>query len=58
MQGVPCREFRAPSSVWSTPTSSPRDLAAAILVIVFGQHIEDVIQLTWNDVTVTDDAAP
>jgi hypothetical protein len=32
-----------------------RDRAAAILVIVFGQHIEDVIQLTWNDVTVTDD---
>ena len=31
-----------------------RDRAAAILVIVFGQRIEDVIQLTWNDVTVTD----
>jgi integrase len=29
---------------------------AAVLIIVFGQHIEDVIQLTWNDVTVTDDA--
>ena len=28
---------------------------AAILVIVFGQRIEDVIQLTWNDATVTDD---
>jgi integrase len=33
----------------------PSDRAAAILVIVFGQRIEDVIQLTWNDVTVTDD---
>lgn len=32
-----------------------RDRAAAILVIVFGQHIEDVVQLTWDDVTVTDD---
>lgn len=32
-----------------------RDRAAAILVIVFGQHIEDVIQLTWDDVAVTDD---
>lgn len=32
-----------------------RDRAAAILVVVFGQHIEDVVQLTWNDVTVTDD---
>lgn len=50
-----------PSSVWSTPTVvhtdelTARDRAAAILVIVFGQRIEDVIQLTWNDVTVTDD---
>lgn len=32
-----------------------RDRAAAILVIVFGQHIEDVVQLTWADVTVTDE---
>lgn len=32
-----------------------RDRAAAILVIVFGQHIEDVIQLTWDDVTATDE---
>lgn len=32
-----------------------RDRAAAILVIVFGQHIEDVVELTWDDVTVTDD---
>lgn len=32
-----------------------RDRAAAILVIVFGQHIEDVARLTWDDVTVTDE---
>lgn len=32
-----------------------RDRAAAILVLVFGQHIEDVVKLTWDDVTVTDD---
>lgn len=32
-----------------------RDRAAAILVLVFGQHIEDVIRLTWDDVTVIDD---
>lgn len=32
-----------------------RDRAAATLVIVFGQQIEDVIRLTWDDVTVTDD---
>ncbi|MEV5961158.1 hypothetical protein AB0L70_05305 [Kribbella sp. NPDC051952] len=38
-----------------TDELTARDRAAAILVIVFGQHIEDVIQLTWDDVTVTDD---
>ena len=37
-----------------TDELTARDRAAAILVIVFGQRIEDVIQLTWNDVTVTD----
>jgi hypothetical protein len=31
----------------------PRDRAAAILVLVFAQQIKDVIQLTWDDVTVT-----
>src|SRR5262245_4969747 len=40
-----------------TDELTARDRAAAILVIVFGQHIEDVIQLTWDDVTVTDDVA-
>ncbi|WP_344368893.1 Fis family transcriptional regulator [Agromyces tropicus] len=38
-----------------TDELSVRDRAAAILVIVFGQHIEHVVRLTWNDVTVTDD---
>lgn len=32
-----------------------RDRAAAILVVVFGQQIEEVIRLTWDDVTVTDE---
>ncbi|WP_217905984.1 Fis family transcriptional regulator [Kocuria salina] len=32
-----------------------RDRAAAILVLVFGQQIEDVVKLTWQDVTVTDE---
>jgi hypothetical protein len=35
-----------------------RDRAAAILVIVFGQQIEDVIRLTWDDVTVTEELVP
>lgn len=34
---------------------SMRDRAAAILVIVFGQHIENVVQLIWNDIIVADD---
>lgn len=34
---------------------TPRDRAAAILVLVFGQQIEDVVGLTWDDVNVTDD---
>lgn len=38
-----------------TDELTARDRAAAILVIVFGQQIEDVIRLTWDDVTVTDD---
>lgn len=36
----------------STPTSSAH--AAAILVLVFGQQIEDVVGLTWDDVKTTD----
>lgn len=34
---------------------SSRDRAAAILILVFGQQIEDVVALTWEDVSVTDD---
>jgi hypothetical protein len=33
----------------------PRDRAAAILVLVFGQQIEDVVGLTWDDVKVSGD---
>ncbi len=35
----------------------PRDRLAAILVIVFGQQIQDVVQLTWADVTLTEELA-
>lgn len=34
---------------------SPRDRAAAILVIVFGQQIERVAALTWDDLAVADE---
>lgn len=32
-----------------------RDQAVAMLVLVFAQHVEDVVALTWDDITVTDD---
>jgi len=38
-----------------TDELTPRDRAAAILVLVFGQQIEDVVGLTWGDVNITDD---
>lgn len=38
-----------------TTEMSPRDRAAAILVLVFGQQISDVVKLTWDHVKVTDE---
>jgi hypothetical protein len=38
-----------------TEELTPRDRAAAILVLVFGQQIEDVVRLTWDEVVVADD---
>lgn len=32
---------------------NPRDRAAAILILVFGQQVSDIVQLTWDHVTVT-----
>ncbi|WP_349632353.1 Fis family transcriptional regulator [Gordonia sp. L191] len=37
------------------PSLNPRDRAAAILVLVFGQQIDRVVKLTWNDVIVSDE---
>ncbi len=37
------------------PTLSARDRLVAILVLVFGQQIENVVRLTWDHVDVTDD---
>ncbi|MCX2756751.1 MULTISPECIES: Fis family transcriptional regulator [unclassified Gordonia (in: high G+C Gram-positive bacteria)] len=34
---------------------NPRDRAAAILVLVFGQQIDRVVKLTWDHVIVSDD---
>jgi len=38
-----------------TEELTQRDRAAAILVLVFGQQIEDVVALTWDDVQVSDE---
>ena len=37
------------------PALNPRDRAAAILVLVFGQQIDRVVKLTWEDVIVSDE---
>lgn len=37
-----------------TTDMNPRDRAAAILVLVFGQQVSDIVQLTWHNVTVTE----
>lgn len=46
---------RAVERVVYSEELSARDRAAAILVLVFGQQIEDVVGLTWDNVRVTDD---
>jgi integrase len=38
-----------------TDELTPRDRAASILVLVFGQQIQDVVGLTWDHVQVTDE---
>lgn len=34
---------------------NPRHRAAAILILVFGQQVSDIVQLTWDNVTVTEE---
>jgi integrase len=34
---------------------NPRQRAAAILILVFGQQVSDIVQLTWDNVTVTEE---
>jgi integrase len=38
-----------------TTDMNPRDRAAAILILVFGQQVSDIVQLTWDNVTVTEE---
>ena len=38
-----------------TTDMNPRDRAAAILVLVFGQQVSDIVKLTWDNVTVTEE---
>lgn len=46
---------RAVERVVHTQELTRRDRAAAILVLVFGQQIEDVVALTWDAVKVSDE---
>lgn len=48
-------QHQALQHVVHTDQLSPRDRAAAILVLVFGQQIKDVVELTWDDVSVNDE---
>jgi hypothetical protein len=48
-------QAHAVQRVVHTADLSPRDRAAAILVLIFGQQTEDIVGLTWDDVDVTDD---
>lgn len=43
------------SEVVDGESMTPRDRAAAILVLVFGQQLQDVVGLTWDDVVVTEE---
>ncbi|UXM89906.1 tyrosine-type recombinase/integrase [Paenarthrobacter sp. JL.01a] len=38
-----------------TADMNPRDRAAAILILVFGQQVSDIAKLTWDNVTVTEE---
>ncbi|MFJ3395294.1 hypothetical protein [Leifsonia aquatica] len=38
-----------------TDELTPRDRAIGILVLVFGQQVENIVHLTWDSLTVTDD---
>lgn len=33
----------------------PRDRAAAVLMLAFGQQIDDIVDLTWDEISVTDE---
>jgi len=46
---------QAVQKVVYTTELDDRDRAAAILVLVFGQQVERVVTLTWDDVTVSEE---
>lgn len=48
-------QARALARVVDREKLTPRDRLAAILVLVLAQRVEDVVRLTWDQVTVDDD---
>ncbi len=46
-------QHHALQRVLHTEELTPRDRAAAILVLIFGQQIQDAVTLTWDEVTIT-----
>lgn len=51
----PSAQSQAIHRVVRTSDLTPRDRAAAILVLVFGQQVEDIARLTWDEVNITED---
>ncbi|MFJ6281246.1 tyrosine-type recombinase/integrase [Arthrobacter subterraneus] len=49
------RQTEIVHSLSRTTDMNTRDRAAAILVLVFGQQVSDIVQLTWDNVTVTEE---
>ncbi|WP_248761087.1 tyrosine-type recombinase/integrase [Pseudarthrobacter sp. SSS035] len=49
------RQTEIMHSLGHTTDMNLRDRAAAILVMVFGQQVSDIVQLTWDNVTVTEE---
>lgn len=44
---------KARTELTNVESMSLRDRVAGVLILVFGQQVEDIVRLTWNDVTVT-----
>ncbi|UKA61114.1 Fis family transcriptional regulator [Arthrobacter sp. FW306-04-A] len=49
------RQAEAVHNLSHAKDMTPRDRAAGILVLIFGQQISDIVKLTWDNVVVTEE---